>query len=63
MQIGGARGVAEHDFEFAGFDAEFHVDIIKGKEVRGNLESDGFGLAGLESNSLEAFELFDRPSD
>ena len=63
LQIGVAGGVAEHDFEFAGFNAEFHVDIIEGKEVGRNLESDSFGSAGLECNSLEPFEFFDGASD
>ena len=63
LQIRIAGGIANHDFKFAGFDAELHVDIIEGKEIGSNLERDGFGLAGLECHALEAFQFFNGSRD
>ncbi len=46
MQIGIARGIANHDFKVARFDEVFHVHVIKRERFGRDVERDGFGFAG-----------------
>src|ERR1051326_6286477 len=62
LQIGITGGVPDHNLKLPRFDAKFHIDVVKGKELWREVETDIPGLAGLESDALEALEFFDRTS-
>ncbi len=63
LQIGIARGIADHDFKFARLDDVFHLHVVKRQRFRRDFEVTVLRFARLQRNFLEAFQFLDRPSD